>query len=80
MQTRRCFEIINDALNQLGAELSDVIRTRMYLTSAADADAVGQVHGGIFNEVRPAASMIVVAALLDPRWKIEIEAEAVISG
>ncbi len=78
-QTRRCFEIINDALTQLGAGLSDVIRTRMYLTSAVDADAVGKVHGEIFKEIRPAASMVVVAALLDPRWKVEIEAEAVIS-
>lgn len=55
------------------------VNTRMYLTSAADADAVGQVHGDIFKDVRPAASLIVVAALLDPRWKVEIEAEAVIS-
>ena len=51
----------------------------MYLTSAVDADAVGKVHGEIFKEIRPAASMVVVAALLDPRWKVEIEAEAVIS-
>jgi enamine deaminase RidA (YjgF/YER057c/UK114 family) len=76
VQTRRCFEIIENALAQLGADLSDVIRTRMYLTSAADADAVGRVHGEVFNEIRPAASMVVVAALLDPRWKIEAEAEA----
>jgi enamine deaminase RidA (YjgF/YER057c/UK114 family) len=76
-QTRRCFEIIGDALAQLGAGLDDVVRTRMFLTSAADAEAVGRVHGEIFARARPAATMVVVAALLDPRWKVEIEAEAV---
>jgi enamine deaminase RidA (YjgF/YER057c/UK114 family) len=79
VQTRRCFEIIESALVQLGAGLGDVIRTRMFLTSAADADAVGAVHREIFKEIRPAASMVVVAALLDPRWKVEVEAEAALS-
>ncbi len=51
----------------------------MFLTDAADADAVGRVHGAGFADTRPAATMVVVAALLDPRWKVEIEAEAVIS-
>jgi enamine deaminase RidA (YjgF/YER057c/UK114 family) len=78
-QTRRCFEIINDALVQLGSGLEDVVRTRMYLTSTDYADAVGREHGRIFRNIRPAASMVVVAALLDPRWKVEIEAEAEIS-
>lgn len=78
VQARRCFEIIEDALGQLGARLSDVVRTRMYLTSAIDADAIGRVHGEVFKGIRPAATMVVVAALLDPRWKIEIEVEAVI--
>jgi enamine deaminase RidA (YjgF/YER057c/UK114 family) len=78
IQTRRCFEIINDALKQLGADTGDVIRTRMYLISADDADAVARVHGEIFKGIRPAASMVVVAALLDPNWKVEIEVEAVI--
>jgi enamine deaminase RidA (YjgF/YER057c/UK114 family) len=59
-----------------GAELADVVRTRMYLTRAADADAVGRVHGSVFAGVRPAATMVVVAGLLDPRWRVEIEAEA----
>jgi enamine deaminase RidA (YjgF/YER057c/UK114 family)/ubiquinone/menaquinone biosynthesis C-methylase UbiE len=78
-QARRCFQIIELALSELGAELGDVVRTRMFLTSATDADAVGQVHGEIFNQARPAATMIVVAALLDPRWKVEVEAEAAIT-
>ena len=66
------------ALTEAGADLWDVVRTRMYLTSADDSDAVAAVHGELFGEIRPAATMVVVAALLDPRWKIEIEAEALI--
>jgi enamine deaminase RidA (YjgF/YER057c/UK114 family) len=78
-QARRCFEIIAAALAELGADLSAVVRTRMYLTDPADADAVGAEHGRLFAEIRPAATMVVVAALLDPRWKVEIEAEAVLA-
>jgi enamine deaminase RidA (YjgF/YER057c/UK114 family) len=77
-QTRRCFDIIALALTDAGASVADVVRTRMYLTDAADAEAVGAVHGALFGQVRPAATMVVVAALLDPRWKVEIEADAVI--
>ncbi|HZN15887.1 MAG TPA: RidA family protein [Acidimicrobiales bacterium] len=78
VQARRCLEIIGLALDEAGATFADVVRTRMFLTDAADADAVGAVHGEVFGDIRPAATMIVVAALLDPRWKIEIEAEAVV--
>ena len=78
-QARRCFEIIAAALTEAGASLDDVVRTRMYITAAAHADAVGAVHGEILGHVRPAATMVVVAALLDPAWKVEIEAEAVLS-
>jgi enamine deaminase RidA (YjgF/YER057c/UK114 family) len=77
-QARRCLEIIEAALAEAGARASDVVRTRMFLTDPDDADTVGQVHGEIFGEIRPAATMVVVAALLDPRWRIEIEAEAVL--
>jgi enamine deaminase RidA (YjgF/YER057c/UK114 family) len=77
-QARRCFEIIEAALAEAGASLDDVVRTRMYITSAADGDAVGTVHGELLGHVRPAATMVVVAALLDPAWKVEIEAEAVL--
>ena len=77
-QARRCLEIVESALAEAGASTSDVVRTRMFLTDAADADAVGRVHGDVFGEIRPAATMVVVAALLDPRWKVEIEAEAVL--
>ena len=80
VQARRCLEIISTALGEVGAGLSDVVRTRMFLTSAGDADAVGSVHGQVLGRARPVATMVVVAALLDPRWKVEIEAEAHISG
>lgn len=79
LQAERCFEIMAAALSEAGATVADVVRTRMYLVDAADADAIGRVHGAVFRAVRPAASMVVVAGLLDPRWKVEIEAEAVTS-
>lgn len=78
VQARRCFEIVLNALRDVGASHEDVIRTRMYLTDAGDADAVGAAHAAVFGDVRPAATMVVVAALVDPRWKVEIEAEAVL--
>src|SRR5688572_360002 len=78
LQARRCFEIVAEALAQAGASMSDVVRTRMYIVSADDAEAVGAVHGDLFAETRPAATMVVVKALLDPRWKVEVEAEAVL--
>jgi enamine deaminase RidA (YjgF/YER057c/UK114 family) len=77
-QARRCLDIIGEALSQAGSALDQVVRTRMYLTRAADADAVGAVHGERFGAVRPAATMVVVAALLVPAWRVEIEAEAMI--
>jgi enamine deaminase RidA (YjgF/YER057c/UK114 family) len=79
-QARRCFDIIAAALAEAGASLADVVRTRMYVTSADYAVAVGAVHGELFGHVRPAATMVVVAGLLDPAWKVEIEAEAVVSA
>jgi enamine deaminase RidA (YjgF/YER057c/UK114 family) len=77
-QAARCLAIITDALASLGASASDVVRTRMYLTDPADWPAVGRAHGRVFGDVRPVSTMVVVAALLDPRWKVEIEAEAII--
>jgi enamine deaminase RidA (YjgF/YER057c/UK114 family) len=77
-QTRRCLEIILAALREAGAGPQHVVRTRMYMTNAADWEAIGRAHGEVFGEVRPAATMVVVAALLDPRWKVEIEAEAMV--
>jgi len=77
VQARRCIEIIEAALREADAQLGDVVRTRVYLVDASDAEAVAAVHGEAFGEVRPAATMIVVHGLLDPRWRVEIEAEAV---
>jgi enamine deaminase RidA (YjgF/YER057c/UK114 family) len=77
-QARRCMEIISTALSEAGATIRDVVRTRTYLTSPDHADAVGRVHGEVFGSVRPASTMVVVAGLLDPRWLVEIEAEAVV--
>jgi enamine deaminase RidA (YjgF/YER057c/UK114 family) len=77
-QARRCLEIIVAALAEAGAGAGDVVRTRLYLVSADDADAVGAVHAEWFGAAPPAATMVVVAALLDPRWRVEIEAEAVV--
>jgi enamine deaminase RidA (YjgF/YER057c/UK114 family) len=79
-QARRCIEVIELALEEAGASLADVVRTRMYLTSVDDAGPVGDVHGEAFRDVWPAATMVVVAGLLDPRWRVEIEAEADVSG
>ena len=78
VQARRCFEIIEAALGEAGATLDDVVRTRMYLTSAEDAAAVGAVHGELLGGARPAATMGGVAGLLVPAWKVEVEAEAVV--
>ncbi len=79
-QARRCFEIIQTALIEAGTDLAAVIRTRMYLTELSAAEAVSAEHGRIFGDIRPTATMVIVAGLLDPRWKVEIEAEAVIAG
>lgn len=79
-QAWRCFAIIEAAIGELGGTMADVVRTRMFVTDAADGDAIGAVHGEIFGDVRPAATMVVVAALLRPEWTVEIEAEAVIAA
>ena len=79
-QARRCLEIVVAALAEAGATPADVVRTRMFITDAADAEAVGRAHAELFADVRPVATMVVVAGLLDPRWKVEIEAEADTGG
>jgi enamine deaminase RidA (YjgF/YER057c/UK114 family) len=77
-QAKRCLERIELALGEAGGSLADVVRTRVYLTPAADFDGFGQAHGEAFADVRPANTTVVVAALVDPRWLLEIEAEAVL--
>jgi enamine deaminase RidA (YjgF/YER057c/UK114 family) len=79
-QTRRCIEIIQGALDKAGSSLADVVRTRAYLTPAARFEDFGRAHGEAFSEVRPANTTVIVHALVDPRWLLEIEAEAVVSG
>lgn len=78
-QARRCLEIVVSALEELGGSADDIVRTRIYLTDPADIDAVGPVHAEFFGTGRPAATAVVVAALLDPRWKVEIEADAIVT-
>jgi enamine deaminase RidA (YjgF/YER057c/UK114 family) len=78
-QMRRCLEIVVASLAELGAAPEHVVRTRVYLTRAEDWPEVGRAHGEVFGEAKPASTMLVVASLLDPRWLVEIEADAVIS-
>jgi enamine deaminase RidA (YjgF/YER057c/UK114 family) len=75
-QARRCLEIILAALAEAGARPRDVVRTRIYLTRAEDIDEVGRAHAEVFGDARPATTGVVVE-LLDPRWLVEIEAEAI---
>jgi enamine deaminase RidA (YjgF/YER057c/UK114 family) len=78
-QTKRCLEIIERALGEGGGTLADVLRTRVYLTPGADFDEFGRAHGEAFSQIRPANTTVVVAALIDPGWLLEIEAEAVLA-
>ena len=75
-QAKRCFEIILEAVEALGGTRNDVVRTRMFVIDAADWDGVGRAHGEFFRDTYPAATLVVVKGLLDPRWRVEIEAEA----
>ena len=75
-QARRCWEIVIAALAEAGASVDDVVRTRTLLTPAADAEAAMAAHGEVFATVAPASTMVVVHALLDARWTVEVEAEA----
>ena len=77
VQAERCLEIIEAALSEAGATLRDVVRTRIYLVDRADVDAVGAAHGRAFGDVRPATGVIIVSGFIDPRWRVEIEADAV---
>jgi enamine deaminase RidA (YjgF/YER057c/UK114 family) len=77
-QARRCLEIMLAALGEAGGTAADVIRTRTYLLDAADANSVGEAHHEVFSGIRPASTMVVVSGLLDPRWKVEMELEAVV--
>jgi len=77
-QARRCLAIIVEALHEVGAAPKHVVRTRVYLVDAADWEAVGVAHGEVFGPHPPASAMLVVKGLLDPAWKVEIEADALL--
>ena len=77
-QARRSLEIIVNALRELGASPQDVVRTRVFLARAEDWEEVGRAHGEVFGDVLPASTMV-VATLLEPRWLVEIEADAIVS-
>jgi enamine deaminase RidA (YjgF/YER057c/UK114 family) len=76
-QTKRCLDIVAGALAEAGSSLADVVRTRAYLVHAAHFDGFAKAHGEAFSEIRPANTTVVIAELLDPRWLVEIEVEAV---
>jgi enamine deaminase RidA (YjgF/YER057c/UK114 family) len=78
IQTQRILEIIKEVLERAGSSLNHTVRTRMYLTHAEDWEAIAQVHGEYFRDILPAATMVVVAQLLNPKWRVEIELDAVI--
>ncbi len=77
-QARRCFEIAAAALEQLGASLADVVRTRILLTRIEDWRAVGEVHGEVFRDIRPANTVMQVIRFIDPEWLVEVEVDAVV--
>ena len=79
-QARRVLEIIVAALAEAGAGPEHVVRTRTYLTDVADWEAAGRAHGEVFAEFRPASTMVVVSGFLDPRWRVEMEADAILPG
>ena len=78
-QTKRSLEIIVAALAEVGAGPEDVVRTRVYLIEADDWKEVGRAHGEVFGSVRPASAFVVVKSLLDARWRVELEADALVT-
>lgn len=80
VQAERCIEIMLTALAEAGASAEEVVRTRTYLVEASDWEAAGRAHGRHFRAARPASTMVVVTGFVDARWKVEMEAEAVIGS
>ena len=76
-QARRCIEIIESALTEVGAGLADVIRTRIFLTRIKDWQAVADIHGEFFRGIHPATTVVQVVSFIDPDWLIEVEADAI---
>ena len=77
-QAKRCLEIVLAALHEVGAKPEHVVRTRVYLVRGDDWQEVGRAHGEVFGEIRPVTAFIVVGGLLDPRWRVEMEAHALV--
>ena len=77
-QAKRCIEIIERALAEAGAELADVVRTRMFVTDISQWEAIGRAHGEAFGDIRPATTMVEVSALIGPDMLVEIEADAIV--
>ena len=77
-QTRACLKLIETALHTAGASFEHVVRTRIYITHTEDWQEIGRAHGEIFSNIRPAATMVTVKELLNPKWRVEIDADAVL--
>ena len=79
VQAYRCFEIIREALAEVDVPLEAVIRTRIYIVEVEDWEAIARVHGAFFGEIRPASTFVQVKGLLDPEWRVEVEADALVN-
>ncbi|HXV70693.1 MAG TPA: RidA family protein [Acidimicrobiia bacterium] len=79
-QAARCLQIMLDALSDVGGRAENVVRTRMFITDPEHADLIGAAHGAVFSEIRPVSTMVVVGGLLDPRWHVEMELDAVLTA
>jgi enamine deaminase RidA (YjgF/YER057c/UK114 family) len=77
-QTRRCIQVIGEALQKAGASLEDVVRTRLFLTRIKDWEEIAKVHGEYFKDIRPASTIVQVSTLINSEWLIEMEADAII--
>ena len=77
-QTEQCLKLIATILKDAGSSIEHVVRTRVYLTRLDDWEEIGRIHGKFFSIIRPAATMVIVASLLNPEWRVEIEADAII--
>ena len=78
VQLRRCFEIVEKALMEVGSSLKDIVRTRVYLIDPIDAAIVERVHGELFSDIRPANTTVVVLSLLNPAFRFEVEVDAIV--
>ena len=78
LQTKRCLEIISQALEKAGARLENVVRTRTFLVNIADWEKAAKAHGEIFGHIRPASTMVEVSRFINPEWLVEFEADAVV--